>query len=48
VVAGLAMALHAPGGLETFAVGLGLLLIASIRNSWDLIVFYAQRSDRPS
>ena len=39
---------HAQTGLETLAVGLVLLLVASIRNSWDLIVFYAQRTDRPS
>jgi hypothetical protein len=32
------------GAFEAFAVGLVLLLIASIRNSWDLIVFYAQRT----
>jgi hypothetical protein len=38
---------HAQVGLETLAVGLVLLLVASIRNSWDLIVFYAQRTDGP-
>jgi hypothetical protein len=42
------MALRTPGGLEMLAVGLVLLLVASIRNSWDLIVFYAQRTDRPT
>ena len=35
------------GALETLAVGLVLLLVASIRNAWDLIVFYAQRTDGP-
>ena len=34
--------------IGAMAVGLVLLLVASIRNSWDLIVFYAQRTDRPS
>jgi hypothetical protein len=48
VAAVLIMALNARGGLETLAVGLVLLLVASIRNSWDLIVFYAQHTDRPS
>ena len=33
--------------IGAMAVGLVLLLVASIRNSWDLIVFYAQRTDRP-
>jgi hypothetical protein len=42
------MALHPQGGLETLAVGLVLLVVASIRNAWDLIVFYAQRTDRPT
>jgi hypothetical protein len=47
LAAALLMGLHAQSGLETLAVGLVLLLVASIRNSWDLIVFYAQRSDGP-
>jgi hypothetical protein len=34
--------------IGAMAVGLVLLLVASIRNSWDLIVFYAQRTDRPN
>jgi hypothetical protein len=33
--------------LEMLAVGLVLLVVASVRNSWDLIVFYAQRTDGP-
>jgi hypothetical protein len=45
--AALLMGLRAQSGLETLAIGLVLLLVASIRNSWDLIVFYAQRTDRP-
>ena len=45
LAAALLMGLHARSGLETLAVGLVLLVVASIRNSWDLIVFYAQRSD---
>ena len=48
VAAALIMALNARGGLETLAVALVLLLVASIRNSWDLIIFYAQRTDRPT
>lgn len=48
VTAALIMALNARGGLEALAIGLVLLLVSSIRNSWDLIVFYAQRTDRPS
>jgi hypothetical protein len=47
LAAALLMGLRAQSGLETLAVGLVLLLVASIRNSWDLIVFYAQRSDGP-
>ncbi len=46
--AALLMGFRAQSGLETLAVGLVLLLVASIRNSWDLIVFYAQRTDRPT
>ncbi|MBV8494166.1 MAG: hypothetical protein JO162_11905 [Alphaproteobacteria bacterium] len=34
--------------IEALAVGLVLLLIASIRNSWDMIVFFAQRSGGPT
>lgn len=47
-VAALLMVVHPQGGLETLAVGLVLLVVASIRNAWDLIVFYAQRTDRPT
>jgi hypothetical protein len=48
LAAALLMGFRAQSGLEPLAVGLVLLLVASIRNSWDLIVFYAQRTDRPS
>jgi hypothetical protein len=48
LAAALLMSFRAQSGLEPLAVGLVLLLVASIRNSWDLIVFYAQRTDRPS
>jgi hypothetical protein len=47
LAAALLMGLRAQSGLETLAVGLVLLVVASIRNSWDLIVFYAQRTDGP-
>jgi hypothetical protein len=47
LAAALLMSLRAQNGLETLAVGLVLLVVASIRNSWDLIVFYAQRTDGP-
>jgi hypothetical protein len=47
VAAAVLVGLGAPRGIETFAVGLVLLLIVSIRNSWDLIVFYAQRTGGP-
>jgi len=47
LAAALLMGLRAQSGLEALAVGLVLLLVASIRNSWDLIVFYAQRTDGP-
>ena len=40
--------LRQPSGVTTLAVGPVLLLIAGIRNSWDLIVFYAQRTDGPT
>ena len=46
--AALLIGLRVQSGLETLAVGLVLLLVASIRNSWDLIVFYAQRTDGPT
>jgi len=48
LAAALLMSLRAQDGLETLAVGLVLLLVASIRNSWDLIIFYAQRSGGPT
>ena len=48
LAAALLMGLRAQSGLETLAVGLVLLVVASIRNSWDLIVFYAQRSGGPT
>ena len=47
LAAALLMGLRAQSGLETLAVGLVLLVVASIRNSWDLNVFYAQRSGGP-
>jgi hypothetical protein len=47
LAAALLMGLRAQSGLEMLAVGLVLLVVASIRNSWDLIVFYAQRTDGP-
>jgi hypothetical protein len=47
LTAALLMAVRARGALETLAVGLVLLLVAGIRNSWDLIVFYAQRTNNP-
>ena len=47
LAAALLIGLRAQNGLETLAVGLVLLVVASIRNSWDLIVFYAQRTDGP-
>ncbi|MGH6975556.1 MAG: hypothetical protein ACREED_00870, partial [Stellaceae bacterium] len=30
---------QAPYGLETLAAAFGLLIVASIRNAWDLIIF---------
>ena len=48
IFAGAVMLLLQPRvALETLAVGLVLLVVASVRNSWDLIVFYAQRTDGP-
>ena len=47
MAAALMMAQPMRGALEALAVGLVLLLVASIRNAWDLIVFYAQRTDGP-
>jgi hypothetical protein len=46
--AALLTGLHVRGAREALAVGLVLLLAAGIRNSWDLIVFYAQRTRGPS
>ena len=48
LAAAVLIGLRLPGAFETLAVGLVLLLVASIRNSWDLIVFYAQRTDGPT
>lgn len=47
VAAAVLIGLRWPRGIETFVVGLLLLLVDSIRNSWDLIVFYAQRTGGP-
>ena len=48
LAASVLLVLEKPGAFETLAVGLVLLLIASIRNSWDMIVFFAQRTGGPS
>lgn len=32
-----------PGAIETLALALALLVIASIRNAWDLIVYFVQQ-----
>ncbi|HWE74457.1 MAG TPA: hypothetical protein VG328_14935 [Stellaceae bacterium] len=32
-----------PGGLETLAMALALLVISGIRNAWDLILFFLER-----
>ncbi|HEX6442112.1 MAG TPA: hypothetical protein VF007_08000 [Stellaceae bacterium] len=48
LAAAVLIGLRQPAGVATLAVGPVLLLIASIRNSWDLIVFYAQRTDGPT
>jgi hypothetical protein len=32
-----------PGGVETIAVALGLLVASGIRNAWDLILFFLER-----
>ncbi|HUZ73217.1 MAG TPA: hypothetical protein VMU87_09535 [Stellaceae bacterium] len=40
IVAAAAMVLaRVPGDVETLAAALGLLVVASIRNAWDLIIF---------
>ena len=36
-----------PASLEFLAIGLGLLLAAAIRNSWDMIVFLVLRAKGP-
>lgn len=48
LAAAVLIGMRTPRGIEPFAVGVVLLLIASIRNSWDLIVFYAQRTGGPN
>jgi hypothetical protein len=32
-----------PGGVETLAIALALLVISGIRNAWDLILFFLER-----
>ena len=32
-----------PGAVETIAVALALLIMAGIRNAWDLILFFLER-----
>jgi hypothetical protein len=32
-----------PGGIETLAIALALLVISGIRNAWDLILFFLER-----
>ena len=46
-VAALSMLLNGPGGLQALAIGPALLLVIGIRNSWDMIVYFAVR-DRGS
>jgi len=48
LAAAVLLVVEKPGAFETLALGLVLLLIASIRNSWDMIVFFAQRTGGPS
>jgi len=35
-----------PGGVETVACALGLLVAGGIRNAWDLILFFLERQGR--
>lgn len=39
IAAGALIAAHLPVGLETLAAALGVLIVAGIRNAWDLIIF---------
>jgi hypothetical protein len=39
--------LHKAGELEMLAGGILVLLIASIRNAWDMIIFFASRDNSP-
>ena len=48
LVAAVMIALHVPASPHTFAGGLALLLIAGIRNAWDLILFFVAQSRVPN
>lgn len=45
--AALTIVLRAIPNFEALAVGLVLLLVAGIRNSWDMIIFFAVRDRNP-
>jgi hypothetical protein len=47
LAAGLSVLLHAVPSIAALAIGPGLLLIAGIRNSWDMIVYFALRGRGP-
>jgi drug/metabolite transporter superfamily protein YnfA len=47
LAAALTIFLRAPPNFEALAVGVLLLLVASIRNAWDLIIFFAARDNSP-
>jgi hypothetical protein len=46
LAAALSIFLNAVPSLAAVALGLGLLLVAGIRNAWDMIIFFASRDPR--
>lgn len=46
-VAALSMLLSGPSGFRALAIGPALLLVSGIRNSWDMIVYFAVRDRGP-
>jgi len=47
LAAALLMVPRSPRSLDALALGVVVLLVASIRNAWDLIVFFVSRSNNP-
>ena len=47
VLGALSMLLNTAAGFQALAIGPALLLVSGIRNSWDMIVYFALRDRGP-